>query len=238
MIKIAIIEDEVNMLQVIKKYLEQIIKDKFDMEIITFMDAETFLNQTNNGQNIDILLCDIELPGINGIELGNAIKNSAPNLYLIYLTSHAQFAMQSYQLDAYQYVMKEEIQSRLPLILNKLYMKILSEQKKFRVLVNNNEKNVIYYKNVISVTKEKGAKYVLYKTFDGEYRERITMDELVKQLNSFEFIVVERGYIVNMRHIAKLKGKTIWLDNGDQVIISRARMTQVKNTINTYWGRS
>ena len=236
MIKIAIIEDNMEMLRIIEKHIMDIAKDNKNVELVSYQNAENFLDMHEKGEKFDILLCDIMLPVMNGIELGKRIKEEFKDTYLIYLTSHAQFAVESYQLEAYQYIMKEHMHHRLPQVLRKLLEKIQIEQKKYRVIVNNNEKCVIYYKNIICIIKEKGSKYVIYMTNDGEFRERISLDELMKSFNSNEFIMIERGRVINMRHILKLSGNTIYLDNGVQMMISRARMCQVKSIINTYWG--
>ena len=54
------------------------------------------------------------------------------------------------------------------------------------------------------VEKEKGSKYICYITEYGTYKERITLKKLSEELISDEFILVERGYIINVTHIASM----------------------------------
>ena len=74
-----------------------------------------------------------------------------------------------------------------------------------------------------------------YVTVNDIFRERIPLECLLRELNSKEFIVVERGFVVNMKHIARVAGNTLYLDNGDKAMISRARIAKVKEQIHLYW---
>ena len=69
------------------------------------------------GGRYDLVISDIELPGISGLELGKRIKENNPDVYLVFLTSHSEFASESYIIEAYQYILKKDIEERLsPLI--------------------------------------------------------------------------------------------------------------------------
>ena len=70
---------------------------------------------------------------------------------------------------------------------------------------------------------------------DYEFKERIAIEKLYQELESKEFVLVERSYIVNMKHICKISGDTIYLEQDKQVQISKVRMAEVKRTINEYW---
>ena len=54
--------------------------------------------------------------------------------------------------------------------------------------------------------------------------------------NSKEFIFAERGYIVNIGHIVQVKGNVINMVNGEQIVISRGRLADVRMKINEQWG--
>lgn len=96
----------------------------------------------------------------------------------------------------------------------------------------------IYYQNIIYISKEKGAKYIQYVTNEGIYKERITLEQVYKELKSNLFVMVERGYIVNMKHICRVSGNMVFLDNGVQIGISRNRLPEVRKRISEYWRKS
>ena len=72
-------------------------------------------------------------------------------------------------------------------------------------------------------------------TTEGEIRERTSIEKVLEKLGSDEFIVVERGSVVNLRHIMKVRNNTIYLNNGDTVEASHARIKKVKENIRKYW---
>lgn len=75
-----------------------------------------------------------------------------------------------------------------------------------------------------------------YVTEEGIFRERISLESLLKELDSKIFIPVERGYVVNMKRICRISGDTLYLEKGYQVQVSRARLTMVKQEITRCWG--
>lgn len=235
MIKIAVIDDEENMLDIIQQCVKDSVDLKDTIKIYTYTDAETFLEQIDRGFKFQVLLTDIELKGLSGVELGKYVRKNYPKLSLIFLTSHAEFAAESYAIEAYQYILKQDMDDRLPVILNQLIEKIIRESKMYTYVGTSINKQKLYYNDIIYICKDKGGKYVRYIATNGVYRERTTLNKVLEELQSKEFILVERGYIVNMKHIISMKGNTIYLENKEQVMISRGRYTKVKEQINLYW---
>ena len=110
MIKIATIEDEENIRQEIVRYIKKGIGSIEGVEVDVYESAERYLLV---GGRYDLVISDIELPGISGLELGKRIKENNPDVYLVFLTSHSEFASESYIIEAYQYILKKDIEERL-----------------------------------------------------------------------------------------------------------------------------
>lgn len=235
MIKIAVVDDDKAMLKIIDKCMRGQIAPEDDVEILCFDSGKDFLERMKKGYRANILFCDIELKEMSGIEVGRIVRQKYPALYLVYLTSHSEFAMESYKLDAYQYIMKEHMKERLSPILKQLLDRLKKENKEYRMIGTNTNKERVYYSDIVSIHKEKAAKYVTYHTTAGVYRERGALHLILEEMHSRDFIVIGRGKAVNMRHIVKLADNTVYLDNEEQIKISRSYMSQVKEKINRYW---
>lgn len=229
MINIAVIDDEPIILDMIRN----LIKIDNSIEITTFLSAEEFLKHIERKVRFDVLLCDIELDGMDGITLGKKMKQRQPGIYLIYLTSYSEFAVESYKVNAYQYVLKMEMEQRLPMVLQPLIEKF--RYKKYMLMESSSNKEKIYYSDIIYIYKEKGTKYVRYVTVDKNFRERATLEEVVMQLDSLDFILVERGYVVNIKHVTKIEKNIIYLTNNVQVMVGRSHIKKVKEQINLLW---
>ena len=106
---IAIIEDEQPAREQIGELVIQELSGETEVYIEKYEDAERFLKALEEKKDTaypDVVISDIDLPGMNGIELGAKLKGDGIETYLVFLTSFAEFAADSYILEAYQYILK------------------------------------------------------------------------------------------------------------------------------------
>lgn len=235
MTSIAIIDDERYMLSVTESCIASDESLKRATELHFFGSAEEFIREWKRGLRVRILISDIEMPGMDGIEFGTVMREACKDIYLIFLTSHPEFALKSYEIDAYQYVLKETMETRLPEILQKLLLQIEKESREFRLIGTESNMHRIYFKHIIQIRKVKSGKYVEYITEKGNFKERISMGQLMTELDALEFIMVGRSNIVNIRHIDAIKGNLICLSNKEEIPISRAKAASVKRKIHERW---
>lgn len=235
MIKIAVVDDEKHMREYILKCVKNITEKYNDIEIIPFADGEECIRAIEKDNTFQVFLLDIGMKGMTGIDCGKVIKKKCPESYIIFLTSYSEYAVASYVIEAYQYILKEDMEERLQDVLVKLMDQIQKKEKEYRLIGNTLNVQKLYLSDIIYIYKELGSKYIRYVTDQGEYRERISLDKLLKELDSKEFILVERGYLVNIKHIVSWKGNTLYLHDNQRVDISRDRSRQVKEYIHQYW---
>ncbi len=237
MIKIAIVDDEERILEAVKTCIENIPEMAGKAETDTFQGAELFLKQVKQGNSYDVVFSDIQMKGMDGIEFGTILRERYPRIYLIFLTSYSEYAVDSYTIDAYQYILKQQMEERIPQVLDSLIERIKRERKQYRLVTAVNDMHKLYYKDIIYIKKIKSSKYVEYVTVNGNYRERISLEQILQEMKDYSFILIERGYIVNIRYIIRMKGNIIYLKNNEEVIVSRARFKEVKASISRNWGK-
>lgn len=232
MIKIATIEDEENIRQEIVRYIKKGIGSIEGVEVDVYESAEHYLLV---GGRYDLVISDIELPGISGLELGKRIKENNPDVYLVFLTSHSEFASESYIIEAYQYILKKDIEERFSPLIERVVHEIKKGYEEYRWVGTNQRKIKIYYKDIVCIQKIKGSKYAEYITENGKYMERLSMNQILEQIHSNDFILVDRGHAVNVNHIVRVWGNVIQMDNGEEITVSRVQSSQVKEKITAYW---
>ena len=123
MIKIVVIDDDECMRRIIHDKIAETAKIFGKTEIKIFSSAESFLEyaeQTEKGEEGDIFFVDIELAGMSGLELGKILRREFPGRALVFLTAYSEFALESYEIEADQYILKERMDERLPAVLEKL----------------------------------------------------------------------------------------------------------------------
>lgn len=236
MIKIAIVDDDKRILDFIETYILEECNLDEDIEIARYEDAEVFLQVIQQGVEFDVLISDIEMPRISGLKLGKTVNQLCSHTYIIFLTSYSQYAAESYTIEAYQYILKRDLEERFPSVLERLLRRIRREKRQYRMIGTPTKKDTVYYRDIVYICKEKGAKYVKYVTMQEDYKERITLNQLIEELHSGEFVMADRSYIVNINHIESMHGNAICMDNGEQIISSRSQCKRVKEQINLYRG--
>lgn len=234
MIRIAVVDDQKEMCTSICNFIQKASELEENMEIDTFLSAEDFLDKVSKGSGYDVLFSDIELDGMNGMEMGKIISEKLPKMLLIFVTSYPQFAADSYLIEAYQYILKRDMEYRIPEIMKQIIEKINREKAKYIFVGTETHKNRIPCSSIIYLNK--ALKYVEYHTSNGVYRERITLSKAIEKLKGKEFVLIEKGIVINMNCITKMEGNDIYLEGKNRVTVSRARFTKVKKIINNYWG--
>lgn len=115
LIRIAICDDEEEAVTL----HEDIVKDSLKScgigyEITTYTHGGNLLSDiTDDGFFYDLILLDIEMPDVTGMELSEKIKLSLPNIRIIFITSHIEYAIDAYELSIFRYVPKNDLANRL-----------------------------------------------------------------------------------------------------------------------------
>jgi two-component system, OmpR family, response regulator VicR len=119
---ILLVDDEVPFVETMTKRLS-----KRDLKIITAFSGEEALERLNNNRNTDVVILDVKMPGMNGIETLAKIRNQFPLTEVIMLTGHAtvESAIEGMKLGAFDYLMK-------PCEIEQLMAKVQEAAKKKR----------------------------------------------------------------------------------------------------------
>ena len=121
---IALCDDDNTELQKVKCVIEDFIAKKHSNHLITFntyTNASDLLCHIDKHCGFDLLILDIIMPGMNGIELATEIRNRNTDCKIIFLTSSPEFAINSYKVDAFYYLLKPLCANELKSLLNKAH---------------------------------------------------------------------------------------------------------------------
>ncbi|MFC1815562.1 sigma-54-dependent transcriptional regulator [Thermodesulfobacteriota bacterium] len=100
---VMLVDDEVPFVETLTKRLE-----KRSLQIISAHDGQEALEKLNKNRNVDVVILDVKMPGMDGIEVLREIKKTHPLIEVIMLTGHATVdtAIEGMKLGAYDYLMK------------------------------------------------------------------------------------------------------------------------------------
>jgi two-component SAPR family response regulator len=126
-LRIAICDDNksdlTNIVTVINDYKEQR-KNKYKIEFTAFQNAVDFISVLESGQKFDLALLDIIMPLLNGMSAAKKLRQFNQDIKIIFLTSSPEFAVESYSVGAYYYVLKPIGRDRLFILLDKIFSEI------------------------------------------------------------------------------------------------------------------
>lgn len=237
MLRIAICDDEKRLAEENKTVLETALAElRVSAEIAVYTDSRNLLYDiTEDDFHYDLLLSDIEMPEISGMELAERIKPFLPDIRIIFITSHVEYAIDAFELSIFRYVPKSDITKRLPAAIKDAVSLINLEADKSYTIQVKGRFEKIPFRDILYI--ERDGKNAAINTADGVSKVRKSLQTVFDELQSEEFIFIDRGCIVNLIHVMQIKTNTAMLKNGTALPISRSHLQEVKEQINNYWGK-
>ncbi|UMZ74755.1 LytR/AlgR family response regulator transcription factor [Natranaerofaba carboxydovora] len=214
MLKALILEDDDRIREFIKKLVSE----------VTYIDS---IFDTGRGKEAieiakkeqpDIVILDIGLSGedqrncLNGIEVAKNIHIELSETYFIFVTAHSEYALDSFAVHPFDYILKPIDKDRFKSTLNKLVSKIIKE--KFHRKVEKSDKPCILieekkeilripFEDITMIEKEKQGRNTIIHTYTKSYTTQKPLQELEQDLDS-RFVRVHRSFIVNKEKIIRV----------------------------------
>lgn len=237
LVRIAICDDEKEAVAL----HEEIIKDSLQScgigyEITAYTYSSNLLSDiAEDGFFYDLLLLDIEMPGVTGMELAGKIKPFLPNVKVIFITSHVEYAIDAFELSIFRYVPKNDLAKRLKTAVTDAAELIELEEGKEYIIHAAGRMEKIPYRDILYIQRDGGKNSEIYSNA-GMSKVRKSLQQVYEELAAPEFIFIDRGCIVNIIHIMKVSDGMAVLKNGEALPISRSHLQEVKQQINRFWG--
>lgn len=232
MLKLVICDDENIQLNITKKLVDEWIT-KNNLDAITYIynhPDKLLLEQDNTKFHIYIL--DIVMPMINGIELGTQIRRMDSDAQIIFTTSAAEYALDSFAANPTDYIVKPIDKNKLFNSLDLCLSKIDGTDDKTFAVKTSDGLRIIPYNMIICC--ERTGKTVTFLLTTGEEVESLSIREsfseyLISLLKDKRFLQPHVSFVINMAKVEKLdkKGFTLRLDKF--VPVSAKQYTDVRN---------
>lgn len=236
MVKIAICDDEEKSVALHERMVRECLQAAgIGCEITTYTQSRNLLYDiTDDAFFYDLILLDIEMPGISGMELPQQIKGFLPNVRIIFVTSHTEYAIDAFELSIFRYVPKNNLGAKLPAAVLDAARLIELEAGQEYTIQTASRMEKIPFKDIFYVQRD--GKNAMIVSSAGTAKVRKSLQQVFDELNTPEFIFIDRGCIVNIIHIMKISDGMTVLKNGEQLPISRSHLQEVKQKINEFWG--
>ncbi len=233
MLKIAICDDDIRELSRIVKLINRYQDEKkIPIKYDAFSNAIELLEKMRSSI-YDILLLDIFMPGLDGMQAAHEIRGFDNEIKIIFLTSSPEFAVESYAVDAYYYLMKPGSEEKLFPILDKLFSDAQKAEEALNIRSSFGIMRIPFNKlEFLEVMNKK----LFFHLTDGSVKEIYgSLSDFETQLICRdEFVKVHRSYIVNMGCIQELSTKELTTCTKQRIPTSRLLYGSVRQAYMEY----
>ena len=232
MIKIAIVEDERSEAEKLYSAITKFGDSRgveFDVDI--FPSALLFLNDFHSG--FDLVFLDILMPNMNGLELARALRKSDGRVQIVFVTNLANCAVNGYEVDALDFIVKPFNAEHLKKTLEKFLGIHFNLRNDFIALKNRNVVKVvalsdIKYLDIVSHS-------ITYHFGDNEtFCVWGNLDDELKKLNRKNFVRINAYSAVNLKKITRIEGNNLYVGN-ERLQITRTYKKKVEQQMMEFY---
>lgn len=209
-------------------------KENISAEIDKFLSGQALLKATTT---YDLILLDVDMPGLTGIEIGLALREKSQDVEIIYISSSAKYAIDGYQVQAFHYLLENELDHTFYNCMTSVMMKI--KTKKRKQLFQFVEGHISISLDYLIYVESQASRLVFHVCHQGDahkstYHLYGKIDDIQEDISGLGFIRTNQSYLVNSLYIREVKCYYTELTNGEILSIPKARYSHVKERYALY----
>jgi DNA-binding LytR/AlgR family response regulator len=231
-ISCLVVDDEPPAREIIRRYIEQVSSLQLAGECGNAIQAFTFLQQ----HPVDLLFLDIRMPQLNGNDFLKTLKNPPK---VIFTTAYSEYALEGYELDVVDYLMKPVTFERFLRAVNKAYQHTTGKSDTAVAIEDKKSDSFVYFRSDRKMVKvmlqdilyiESMKDYVKVFTNSGMIITKQSISSVEAMLPEKEFIRTHRSFIVAARHIRSFTSELIEINN-TEIPIGKLFRNEVMKTL-------
>lgn len=233
MFRIVICDDDSLLLRKIEDEVKNFFEYKeIKVKIHTFTGAKQVSDQLLS--SCDIALLDVDFPqeDFNGMDIARRIRGLRQDTIIIFITNFIEYAPAGYEVQAFRYILKRELQSELKPYLQQATEQLQSAREQIKIQVNGEIIDLIVDDIMFFEVQQHNVTVHVRKDALGKqikvYNIYGSLTNLEQQLESQGFLRIHKSYMVNMRHLSKFQCREAILDNGMRLRVGEKSYAEKK----------
>lgn len=223
-----VLADRQSLYSIVQRYFEE---RSLQVWMKTYEDGETLLREYHE-QNFDLMFLDIFMEGKNGMEIAHELRARNYQGSLIFTTSSKEYAVEGYEVQAMNYLLKPVSEASVFHVLNRC--EHVCRQAKNYIVVKEGRLMVKILLNTILYTDYYNH-YIQIHTKEHTYRTYLSFADFSELLKGYpQFISCYRNMIVNMDHVETIDHQDFVLKDGCRVPITKAKRQEVRQRYADY----
>jgi DNA-binding LytR/AlgR family response regulator len=231
--KVAIVEDNPQASQILSQMLEHYSQENnvtFDIEL--HPDGMEFINTFHS--QYDLVFLDIEMPFMNGMDAAKELRKVDKNTLLVFVTNLAQFAVDGYEVQAFDFIIKPVKYANFKMKLTRIVNELQHRKQEGSILIQTR-----------TMTRKVPTAEILYlevqnhdvvfHLVDEQIQLRASLSAWEEKLEPYHFARCNSYTLVNLKHVTSVEGDVLMIHN-EKLRFSRNKRTAFLNTFAQYIG--
>lgn len=231
MYRLAICDDEQADVVYLQSLLEKWAENtRTALKIESYPSAEAFLFQYEEDKAFDLLLLDIEMGEMSGVELARKIRQENRVVQIVFITGYMEYIAEGYDVEALHYLLKPVTAEKLYAVLDRSAERLKAKEKALCLALPGMVARVPFHEiRYLEVQRN-------YVTVQGAeaYTVKKTLSELEEELDE-SFCRTGRSYIVNLRFVKKITRTQVILKDGKELPLSRNFYEKINRAMIQYF---
>lgn len=230
--KIAIVEDEVQCADLLICYIKQFQEENgYHFDVKCFKSGLEFMDTP---EGFDLVFMDIAMPHINGMETAREMRKKGNGCSLIFVTQMAQYAIEGYEVDAMDFLLKPVEYFNFSLKLKKA-IRFYESRQKHLISVPIEDGEVYVPVDDIYCVEVMGHSVIFHTNKQIFESRKCTLKTYEQQLIDKGFVRCNYSYLVNLKYVTRCSGDVI-IVGGEELHISRNRKKGFMKALADYIG--
>ncbi len=219
-IRIAVVEDDQASCQQVIDYLNRY-QQETDMQftVSVFNDGARLVERYS--PTYDILLLDIEMKEMNGMEAARLIRKRDDNVVIVFITAAPQYAINGYEVRALSYLLKPVSWFAFSQELRKSINAVQQADKESLLIETGNGQTRLALSDILYFESVRHT--IVTHTLDGQLSFSGTLKDLEAKLSDHHFFRSNSCYLVNLKHVMGFEDQDCVLSNNERLRVSRPR---------------
>lgn len=226
--RIAICEDEHIYLEMIRDRVKEYFAErKVSIYADSFSDALILPEKIKEGRKFDLIFMDLHMKYSDGMEIVKKLRLGGVDTPVIFITGIENRAYQGYSIDAFDYILKRDMEQRLPEVLDR-FMKSF---KKNVLVISDREGRTIVVKAQEILWAESDGRGSCLKTKAGKIYSFLPIGKVSEMLPAGDFVEIYKSIFVNVGEIKRVGNDMVVISDDSELPLSRRKRNDVLNAV-------
>ena len=234
----AVCEDHPGALDLIRSQLEEVFHQRrLPMVLDAYSDPRMLLKAVADGRRYALFCLDIDMPGLNGIELCRRLRADGSRALVVFISGKEELVFQTFEVQPFRFVRKSHFKEELPQLADDVVRELRGRVEESIVVAEPHSKRLYTFGTQSLLYIEALAKDCRFVTASGETVLTARLMELEERLRPHGFVRCHRSYLVNCRYIFSIQKDTVILYDHTVLPVSRGRADELRELFFAYVNR-